>query len=159
MQDKPLTKEFYLPHKAVVRDTAESTKLRIVYDASARPNGNSPSLNECLESGPPLQNKLWSVIVRNRFHPVALAGDLKQTFLQIRIREADRDVMRFHWLKDLTSNEVETLRFTRALFRLAISSFLLGVVIDQHLQSLETKYPEEVDQIRRGLYVDNLIYR
>ena len=136
VQDKPVAKAFYIPHKAVVRDAAESTKLRIVYDASARPNGNSPSLNECLEPGPPLQNKLWGVIVRNRFHPVALAGDLKQAFLQIRIREPDRDVMRFHWLKDLVSQEVETLRFTRALFGLAISPFLLGGVIDQHLQSL-----------------------
>ena len=103
VQDKPVAKEFYIPHKAVVRDAAESTKLLIVYDASARPDGNSPSLNECLEPGPPLQNRLWSVIVRNRFHPVALAGDLKQAFLQIRIRETDRDVMRFHWLKDLVS--------------------------------------------------------
>ena len=157
VQDKPVAKEFYIPHKAVVSDAAESTKLRIVYDASARPNGNSPSLNECLEPGPPLQNKLWGVIVRNRFHPVALAGDLKQAFLQIRIREPDRDVMRFHWLKDLVSQEVETLRFTRALFGLAISPFLLGGVIDQHLQSLETKHPEEVDEIRKSLYVDDLI--
>ena len=38
VQDKPVAKEFYIPHKAVVRDAAESTKLRIVYDASARPN-------------------------------------------------------------------------------------------------------------------------
>ena len=95
--------------------------------------------------------------MRNRFHPVALAGDLKQAFLQIRIREPDRDVMRFHWLKDLVSQEVETLWFTRALFGLAISPFLLGGVIDQHLQSLETKHPEEVDEIRRSLYVDDLI--
>ena len=157
VQDKPAAKEFYIPHKAVVRDAAESTKLRIVYDASARPNGSSPSLNECLEPGPPLQNKLWSVIVRNRFHPVALAGDLKQAFLQIRIRETDRDVMRFHWLKDLVSKEVETLRFTRALFGLAVSPFLLGGVIDQHLQSLEAKYPEGVDEIRKSFYVDDLI--
>ena len=34
----------------------------------------------------------------NRFLPVALAGDLKQAFLQVRRREEDRDVMRFHWV-------------------------------------------------------------
>ena len=49
------------------------------------------------------------------------------------------------------------MRFTRALFGLAVSPFLLGRVIDQQLQSLETKYPEEVDEIRKSLYVDDLI--
>ena len=57
-------REFYIPHKGVVRETAESTKLRIVYDASARAWNGAPSLNECLNTGPPLQNKLWSVLVR-----------------------------------------------------------------------------------------------
>ena len=51
-------REFYLPHKAVIRENAESTKLRIVYDASARENSRSFSLNDCLETGPVLQNLL-----------------------------------------------------------------------------------------------------
>ena len=117
----------------------------------------TPSLNDHLETGLPLQNKLWSVLVRNRFQPVALAGDLKQAFLQVRIREEDRDVMRFHWLKDLDTKHVETLRFTRALFDLSTSPFLLGGVINQHLKNLQNIYPREVEEIRRSLYVDGLI--
>jgi len=154
---EPEGREFYLPHKTVIRETAESTKIRIVYDTSARANREAPSLNECLETGPPSQNKLWSVLIRNRFHPVALAGDLKQAFLQVRIREEDRDVMRFHWLKDLETKQVETLRLTRALFGLSTSPFLLGGVIDQHLQNLQHIFPNEVGEIRRSLYVDDLI--
>ena len=46
-------KEFYLPHKALIREDAESTNLRVVYDASSKPNMNEPSLNQCLEKGPP----------------------------------------------------------------------------------------------------------
>ena len=85
--DEPKGKEFYIPHKPVMRESAESTKIRIVFNGSARANERSPSLNDCLETGPPLQNLLWNVLVRNRFKAVALAGDLKQAFLQIRIRE------------------------------------------------------------------------
>ena len=51
-------KEFYLPHKAVIWEDAESTKLKVVYDVSSKPNMNEPSLNECLEKGHPLQNML-----------------------------------------------------------------------------------------------------
>jgi hypothetical protein len=88
--------EFYIPHKPVIRESAESTKVRIVYDASTKANSGAPSLNQCLNPGPPLQNDLWKVLVRMRFLPVALCGDIKQAFLQVRIKETDRDALRFH---------------------------------------------------------------
>ena len=147
VHSEPQGKEFYIPHKAVIRETAESTKIQIVYDASARANVEAPSLNDCLETGPPLQNKLWSVLVRNRFQPVALAGDLKQALLQVTIRKEDRDVMRFHWIKDLDTKRVETLRFTRALIGLSTSPFLILGVINQHLKNLQNIYPREVEEI------------
>ena len=81
-------KEFYLPHKSVVKENAETTKVRIVYDASAKPEG-FPSLNECLETGPPLQNLLWKILVRIRMRPVVITGDMKQAFLQISIKEEE----------------------------------------------------------------------
>ena len=90
-------KEFYIPHKAVVKNTAETTKLRIVYDASAKESRTSPSLNDCLNPGPSLQNLLWSILVRSRFLPILLTGDLEKAFLQVRIKEAERDALRFHW--------------------------------------------------------------
>ena len=86
-----------------MRQSAETTKLRIVYDASAHAQEKAPSLNECLYAGPPLHNNLWSVIVRNRFHPVAVTGDLQCAFLQVRIQETERDALRFHWIADKTA--------------------------------------------------------
>ena len=44
---------FYLLHKPVIRESVETTKIRIVYDASAKACQTSTSLNECLETGPP----------------------------------------------------------------------------------------------------------
>ena len=150
-------REFYMPHRAVIREGAESTKMRVVYDCSARDGERSPSLNDCLDIGPPLQNKLWDVLVRGRFHPVALAGDLKKAFLQVRVKEEHRDALRFHWLRSVDSSEVEVLRFTRALFGLGPSPFLLGGVIEQHLVSWREKRPESGAEISRSMYVDDLM--
>ena len=116
----------------------------------------APSLNECLYSGPPLQNKLWDVLVRQRFHPVAIFGDIQKAFLQIRIKENERDALRFHWRMNEHSN-LETYRFTRALFGLTCSPFLLGGVIEQHLQSWESELPDVVAALRKSLYVDDLL--
>ena len=119
-------RQFCMPHRVVIRENAETTKLRIVYDCSARGQKGAPSLNDCLEPGPPLQNNVYDVLVRGRFHSIAFAADMRKAFLQVRIRESDRDALRFHWLRDLNSYEVITLRFTRALYGLATSPFLLG---------------------------------
>ena len=78
-------KVFYLPHKPVIRQNAESRKIRIVYDAVARENNEARWLNECLETGPPLQNMIWDIITRNWLRTITVAGDLKQAFLQIRV--------------------------------------------------------------------------
>ena len=92
------SKEFYMSHKAVIRESAQTTKVRIVYDASAKPNSNTPLLNDCLETGPSLQNFLWDILVRTRLRPVLLCGDIEKAFLEIRIRENDGDALRFHWI-------------------------------------------------------------
>ena len=154
---EPGEKEFYIPHKPVVREAAESTKVRIVFDASAKGTEKSPSLNDCLEPGPTLQNLLWNVLVRNRLKAVAICGDLKQAFLQVRIKEEDRDVLRFHWIKDKDPNKIEILRFTRALFGLVQSPFLLAATIEEHLKRYEDSYPIEIAEIRQSLYVDDVI--
>ena len=158
--DEPKGKEFYIPHKPVIRESAESTKIRIVFDGSARANERSPSLNDCLETGPPLQNLLWNVLLRNRFKAVALAGDLKQALLQIRIREEDRDSLSFHWIRDKDPKITEVFRFTRALFGLVQSPFLLGGTLEQHLERYEEVHPSLkplIEEVRRSLYVDDLI--
>ena len=153
---EPTRKEFYIPHKGVSRKDAESTKLRIVYDASARESNNQPSLNDCLHPGPQLQNLLWDVLVRARFYPILLTGDRKKAFLQIRIMAEERDSLRFHWRKP-NSSQIEVYRFTGALFGLTCSPFLLGGVINQHLDSWNDRHPEFIEELRKGLYVDDLM--
>ena len=88
-----------MPHKAVVREAAQTTKVRIVYDASAKSSSKNVSLNECLETGSPLQNLIWDILTRSRFRPILLCGDIENAFLQIPIRESERDALHFHWVQ------------------------------------------------------------
>ena len=148
-------RQFYLPQKAVICENAESTKLRIVYDASARENSRSFSLNDCLETGSALQILLWSVLIRTRFKPIALCGDLQKVFLQIRIKTDDCDALRFHWIKERDPNQIEAFRFTRLVFGLAQSPFISDGTLQEHLGSYIEKYPIEVAEIKDDLYVDD----
>jgi len=42
----------YIPHHAVVTPTKSTTKVRVVYDASAKTRQHNKSLDECLYRGP-----------------------------------------------------------------------------------------------------------
>ena len=64
IDDHTDAKAHYLPHHAVIRKDKQTTKLRIVYDASAWLEGTS--LNDHLFSGPKFNQNIFDIIVRYR---------------------------------------------------------------------------------------------
>ena len=82
-------KYFFLPHRPVIRQNVESTKLRVVYDASAK-SESGYFINNCLEKRSSLQNKFWDIPVRTRLRPVILCADIEKAFLQIPMKEKER---------------------------------------------------------------------
>ena len=70
-----------------------TTKLRVVYDASAKHHG--PSLNNCLYSGLPLTPMIFHLMTRFRAHKVVLTADIEKAFLNIAIAPEDRDFLQF----------------------------------------------------------------
>ena len=87
-----------------MREAAETTKVCIFYDALAKSSAKNVSLKEYLETRLPLQNFIWDILTRSRFRSILLCGDIEKAFLQIRIRESERDVLRFHRVDSLESN-------------------------------------------------------
>ena len=57
----------YLPHHGVVRRDKTTTKLRIVFDASAKIGAN-PCLNDCLYTGPNVEQSIFDILIRFRIH-------------------------------------------------------------------------------------------
>ena len=82
--EKPEGKRlFYMPHRPAIREGAVSTKIRVVFDASAKPPPEEYSINECMNPGPPTQPHLWDILIRSRMAPVCIVGDVEKAFLQI----------------------------------------------------------------------------
>ncbi|XP_035228817.1 uncharacterized protein LOC118200936 [Stegodyphus dumicola] len=84
----------YLSHKAVIKDSSMTTKVRPVFDASLMDeNGNS--LNACLEKGPNLIEMLPKRFIQFRQHAIGVTADIRKTFLQISLCARDRDFLKF----------------------------------------------------------------
>jgi hypothetical protein len=147
----------YLPHHPVVRVGHATTKVRIVYDASAKCRKDASSLNECLFRGPVILPDLCSVIIRFRLNEIALIADIEKAFLQLSLKPSERDVTRFLWFEDtkkLDINNTEVYRFARVPFGIVSSPFLLGATIQHHLKRVGTGTAE---LISKNTYVDNVI--
>ena len=72
----------YIPHHAVIRPDRETTKIRPVFDCSAKTGG--PSLNECLYTGPNLLGNIFDILLRFRTNKIAIISDIKKAFLNSR---------------------------------------------------------------------------
>ena len=81
---------FYMPHKPVIREDAATTKVRMVFDASANPHYLANSINDCMYRGPPLQPLMWDILIRARMSTDILLGDIEKAFLQVGIKLEDR---------------------------------------------------------------------
>ena len=78
----------------MLNEGCQVTKLRIVYDASSKTQGEI-SLNKCLEQGPNSLPLLFDVLIRFHMEKVALIGDLEKAFLQVEIEPCQHDLLRF----------------------------------------------------------------
>ncbi|KIH43762.1 hypothetical protein ANCDUO_26226, partial [Ancylostoma duodenale] len=149
----------YIPHQALLTPHKTTTKLRVVYDASAHYKG-CPSLNDVLHHGPVILPQLFGVLLRFRIGKIAITSDVEKAFLQVRLHENDRDYTRCLWLRNHrlppTPNNIKVLRFTRVTFGLNTSPFLLAGTIHFHLDQYKED-PQLVPEIKENLYVDNLI--
>lgn len=145
----------YLTHHPVVRQDKQTTKVRVVYDASAKRNGGRPSVyvlvHHCQK---PLQ-MFWS----DSGAKTALVGDLEKAFLMISVAEDDRDALRFLWFDNPFSEEPKIIvfRLARVAFGLSSSPFLLNATLEHHIMTYESEDPEFVQKLLQSLYVDDII--
>ena len=149
----------YIPHHAVIKPDRSTTKLRIVYDTSAKTKTTNASLNESLYRGPVLLHDLCGILLRFRIHKIGIVSDIEKAFLQICLQPNERDVTRFLWLKDVENQSVDIsniqeYRFCRVPFRVISSPFLLGATVNFHLDSYDTDIARK---IKRDIYMDNVI--
>ncbi|XP_053698496.1 uncharacterized protein LOC128745446 [Sabethes cyaneus] len=121
----------YLPHHPVVKEESTTTKLRVVFDASARTTSGF-SLNDGLLAGPVIQNDLRAIILRSRTRQIMLVADIEKMFRQIDICPEDRCLQSILWRSNphqpLATYELSTVTYgtkpapflaTRTLIQLA----------------------------------------
>uniref|UniRef100_A0A9J2PQR3 Reverse transcriptase domain-containing protein n=1 Tax=Ascaris lumbricoides TaxID=6252 RepID=A0A9J2PQR3_ASCLU len=149
--------EYFIPHQAVLNPDKDTTKIRIVFDASAKLRGTA-SLNEHLFRGPIILPDLVGLLLRWRTHLISITADLEKAFLQLNLRPQDREVTNFLWLQDIEKPpegaNIVVYRYTRVPFGIVSSPYLLAASIRHIMRDIGSPLAEE---IMGNTYVDNVI--
>jgi len=127
--NKPASTVYYLPSHGVIKLSSTTTKLRVVFDASAKITSGI-ALNDILLPGPNLYPMLTDVILGFRTHVIGMSADISKMFREVEIHQDDRELHRFLQPAPWGEGVVE-MRMTRVTFGVTSSPVLATQVLRQ----------------------------
>ncbi|CAG9136375.1 unnamed protein product [Plutella xylostella] len=146
-------KKYYMPHHGVVRESSTTTKLRVVYDCSAR-TSSGKSFNDIQMVGPTVQDDLLSILLRFRQHKFVVTGDVEKMYRAVLVEPHQRSLQqilfRFDRSEPLKSYTLKTLTYGTAAAAYLATKCLTSLA-DQSTE------PAVRDSIKHDFYVDDFL--
>ncbi|KAL0153566.1 hypothetical protein M9458_051180 [Cirrhinus mrigala] len=143
---------WYIPHHMVTHNN----KDRIVFNCSYSFQGHA--LNDILLPGPILGPSLLGVMLRFREHPVAISGDVKGMFHQVRLLPSDKPIVRFLW-RDMQRTEQPKIYEWQVLpFGTTCSPCCTIYALQEIAQNHPQADPALVRTVKSSFYVDNCLH-
>ncbi|XP_025836570.1 uncharacterized protein LOC112906526 [Agrilus planipennis] len=146
---------FYLPHHAVFKQSSTTTKLRVVFDASAKTTSGI-SLNDIQYTGPTIQSDLLSILLRFRQHDFVITADITKMYRQILVDESQRNLQLILWRPN-QNRDVDCFRLNTITYGTAAASFLATRCLNQLALEHENQFPLESHLIKNDFYMDDLL--
>ena len=140
---------------AVYKESSTTTKVRAVFDTSAK-TSTGVSLNDTLLVGPTVHPPLIDVLLNFRSHRIALTADVSKMYRAIQLVEEDKDLHHFVW-RSSPQDTIKDYRMTRVTFGVAASSFAANMAVKQNAQDLAVEYPLAAQTVENSFYVDDCL--
>ena len=146
--DAPVSKDldecFFLPHHGVWKESSSTTKLRTVFNDSARTNSGF-SLNDLLHAGPNLLPNLIDLICQWHIYRYVFSADVEKMYRQILVHPDDQHYQTILW-RDSRDSDVQPFHLRTVTYGIVSSTFLAQRVIKQ----LAADYQKELTPGLKG---------
>lgn len=146
---------YVIPHHGVVKESSSTTRLRVVFDASAK-DSTGISLNDRLLKGPKLQKEVPELIALFRLFPVALSSDLKMMFRQILISPSDRKNQHIFW-RPSSEAPIGEFELNTVTYGLKSSPYLAQRVLRQLVNDEGSEYPLASSALINNIFMDDIV--
>ncbi|CAG7718239.1 unnamed protein product, partial [Allacma fusca] len=154
-QLKESASTYYMPHHCVIKDSSTTTKVRVVFDASAK-SSTGVSLNDKCMVGPRTQDDLIAILLRFRMWAVAITADVRKMYPQFLVHPDDCDLQRIVWRENST-DPIEDWRMTGVTFGHTSAPYLATRSLNQLDIDEASNYPLAAEVTQRDTYVDDLM--
>ncbi|XP_062534641.1 uncharacterized protein LOC134203810 [Armigeres subalbatus] len=112
--EKDAVGAYYLPHHCILKPDSSTTKLRVVFDASAKTTTNL-SLNDVLMEVPAVQSPLFDILLRWRLHKYVFSTDVQRMYEQVKVNDEHTKYQRCVW-RDERSQPLMDLELQRVTY-------------------------------------------
>ena len=147
---------YYIPHRAVYRPDKDTSKIRIVLDASCL-TSSGKSLNDILHRGPNLQTNIFDLLINFRLFATAISADLEKMFFQLKVipehRRFQRILFRFE-----STKRIDIYEFERVSFGLKCSPYLAMRVVRKLASDEGNKFPDAARVVTNYCYMDDIVH-
>lgn len=148
------TPVWYLPPFGVVHPK-KPEKLRMVFDAAAKVK--NVSLNSFLLKGPDLYTSLVDILRRFRERCIAIGGDIREMYHQIKVMQADQNFQRFLFRHGDSQREPDVYVMKVMIFGATCAPFIAQHIKNQNASEFKESHPEAVKSIIENHYVDDMM--
>lgn len=132
----------------------KKAKIRLVWDAAAQVDG--VSLNSQLLKGRDFLIPLPTVLLRFRQRKIAVSGDIREMFLQLKMCLKDKSSQLFLYRKD-PSQPPEIYVIDVVTFGAACSPSTAQFIKIRNAEEFSSQYPRAVEAILKSHYVDDML--
>ena len=151
----PQNQVYYMPVHAVFKDSSTTTKIRAVFDTSAKTTSQH-SLNDILAVGPTLHPTIDQILLRFRGYAIALSSDISKMYKEVLLHPEDRALHRFIWREDQES-DWKDFEMTRVTFGVAASPYLAVKTLQQAADDFGEGCPGAQWHLKNSFYIDDLL--
>lgn len=144
---------YFLPHHGVLKESSETTKLRVVFDASA-PTDNGVSLNNILSIGPKLQEDLFHILLRFREYQIIIAADIEKMYRQVLVAEHDRKFQNILWRRS-SDQTICVFQLNTVTYGTASAAYLAVRSLHQLAYEHQDQFPSAAETILKDFYMDD----
>ncbi|XP_011313114.1 uncharacterized protein [Fopius arisanus] len=144
---------YYFPHHCVLRESNETTKLRVVFNGSSK-TSSGVSLNDIQHIGAKLQKNISDVLLWSRQSKYIFMTDIRKMFRQIKVHREDWALQQILW-RD-SRGQICTYQLTTVTYGTKTAPCLACRVLNQLVTDEGYRFPLAVSPLTSGRYVDDI---